>query len=132
MNYVETLKNTEQQTELFERKSTLERCREELATKTSIYTKGNKNRSYRLVIEELKKQGIIFISVGDWLYKRIEHCTKEEIERYYRIEITKIASSYFNNIKKVQDYMKQTSTDEIYFKTLEELLGGEYNDEKLD
>ena len=73
---------------------------------------GVNERFVRRVISDLRAQKtnpIVFIPVykkdQSGVYKRIEHCTSEQIDRYIATQSASIKSHYFNTLKPLKNHM---------------------------
>lgn len=68
---------------------------------------GEDNRALRRSVSQLSKEGIIFVAVGNWKYKRIERCTETERDAYIASRISALRTEYFNRIVPIKKYMKK-------------------------
>lgn len=76
------------------------------------------NRLMRKAMSELKRKGIIFVSVGNRKYKRIENCTTEEKDSYINKQVAHLRTQYFNNIVPIKNHLNQEQRDALYEITL--------------
>lgn len=72
------------------------------------------DRLIRKAISELSKEGIIFISVGKYSYKRIEIATDEEKSRYFNLIKSTLATTYYNRIIPIKHFLSDEQKKELY------------------
>mgnify|MGYP001182221449 FL=1 len=72
------------------------------------------NRPLRKAMSDLTEEGIIFIPIGDKVYRRIELCTSDQVERYYRMQLSHLQTQYFNRIKPLEKHMRKELLDELH------------------
>ena len=80
----------------------------------TICTDNANNRSYRDAISRLSKQGIIYIPIGNYRYKRIEQCTDEQVERHFKQQLSAIRTQYFNKIRPLKNYIDDKLWNELH------------------
>lgn len=85
----------------------------------TLIPNGDRNRNQRRVLAELREQGIVFIPVGEYRYKRIEKCKREEVDKYINERIASLRSQYFRSLKPVKDYMTEKQLKELHLGGLE-------------
>ena len=79
----------------------------------------DRNRGQRKMLSDLRKEGIIFIPIGNFTYKRIEKCDREQIDKYINTQIASMNSQYFSTIKPIKDYMTDEQLKRLHFGGLE-------------
>ena len=73
------------------------------------------NRTLRKAMSELaNNEGIIFVPIGDKVYRRIELCASDQVERYYRMQLSHLRTQYFNRIKPLEKHMRKELLDELH------------------
>ena len=75
---------------------------------------GEDNRLLRKAMSDLTEEGIIFIPIGDKVYRRIELCTSDQVEKYYRTQLSHLRTQYFNRIKPLEKHMRKELLDELH------------------
>jgi hypothetical protein len=86
-----------------------------LLTKNEVNISGKDNRRFRKVMSDLRKQGILFIPLGrNGDYKRIEHCTQHEIDRYANEQIKSLITQYNNTVKPLKNYINSEMLKELH------------------
>lgn len=75
---------------------------------------GKDNRLLRKAMSDLTEEGIIFIPIGDKVYRRIELCDNDQVERYYRMQLSHLRTQYFNRIKPLEKHMRKELLDELH------------------
>ena len=77
------------------------------------FTNGD-NRAIRKAMSELRAEGIIFVPIGDWIYKRTENCTNEEKEAFYRKQLSHLNTQYFQTVKPIQNHLRKDFLEEVH------------------
>lgn len=81
------------------------------------------NRPLRKAMSDLASdEGIVFVPIGDKVYRRIELCSSDQIERYYRMQLSHLRTQYFNRIKPLEKHMRKELLEELH-------EGGLFNEE---
>lgn len=75
---------------------------------------GEDNRLLRKAMSDLTDEGIIFIPIGNKVYRRIELCDNEQIEKYYRSQLAHLKTQYFKRLKPLNDHMRKEFLEEIH------------------
>lgn len=86
---------------------------------------GDKDDRYkRNMISNLRKENIIYISVGNRSYRLIEKCNSMQIEKYINTQIKSMQTQYFNTLNPVKKYMTREQLDFLH-------NGGIFKEEEL-
>lgn len=89
-----------------------------------IIENGNENRFQRKAISELRKEGIVFIPIAPFVYRRIELCNGDQRDDYINSQIASVHTNFFNTILPIKKYMSAEQLKELHggglFETLEE------------
>lgn len=72
------------------------------------------DRMLRRIFSELRKEGVIFIAVGNFKYKRIEICTDEEKQRYFWTQLKSAKAHFSNTINPIKKYLSQEQLDYLH------------------
>lgn len=88
--------------------------RKELLSTELVNTKGDHNRVYRDVISDLRKEEVIFIPIGNYIYQRIEKCTNKQINNFINTTIASWNTQYFNSIVPIIPYMNDKQLSELH------------------
>lgn len=75
---------------------------------------GNENRFQRKAISELRKEGVVFIPVAPFVYRRIELCNEEERNSYINSQIASAKTNYRNTILPIRHYMSAEQLRELH------------------
>ena len=75
---------------------------------------GNDNRFQRKAISELRKEGIVFIPIGRFIYKRIELCNEEERNSYIDSQIASAKTNYHNTILPIRRFMTDEQLKQLH------------------
>lgn len=82
-------------------------------------------RQIRRAISSLRKQDIFYIPVGKYEYVKINSDTPDEIiERYLNREMRHLGTQYFNTVRPLINYVKDSNKKKLYgtlFSVMEEL-----------
>ena len=88
--------------------------------KVNTYFKPDQERTIRLAISELRKEGIIFIPTNSHTYELVNEETPiEVVERFVGSQIRHLATQYFNTVKPLKNYVAdekmKTMMDQLSF-----------------
>lgn len=72
-------------------------------------------RQMRKAISELRAEGVIFIPVGDYLYRSVSHCTTEQIVNFAKERDASLKTEYFNTLHSVKKYLNKEQLDQLHF-----------------
>ena len=75
---------------------------------------GNDNRFQRKAISELRKEGIVFIPIGSFIYKRIELCNEDERNDYINSQIASAKTNYYNTILPIRRFMNDEQLKQLH------------------
>lgn len=79
-----------------------------------VIRNGNENRYQRKAISDLSDEGIVFVSLGNYKYQRIEKAPRKAIDKYVEFLFKMVRSIYFNKIKPIEQYMTKEQLDELH------------------
>ena len=79
-----------------------------------INTEGaSDERWIRKVISEARKEGIIYIPIKSYVYRKIEYCSIDQIESYVRKQIAHMRTQYFNTLRPLRDRLSDMKLKEM-------------------
>ena len=79
-----------------------------------IIENGNENRFQRKAISELRKEGIVFIPIAPFVYRRIELCNGDQRDDYINSQIASVHTNFFNTILPIKKYMSAEQLKELH------------------
>lgn len=87
---------------------TKEQWKKELKKSQKVNTQftPDQERTIRLAISELRKEGIIFIPTNSHTYELVNEETQiEDVERFVKMQVKHLATQYFNTVKPLKNYV---------------------------
>lgn len=85
----------------------------QLRHSTIVEINSSDDRLTRRAMEELVQENIIYISLGKFVYQRIELCSKEMIDRYYWM-LVKTIKKVVRKLRAIEKYLSKEQKDYIY------------------
>jgi len=82
--------------------------------KITLINDSDRNRYQRRAISELRKEGIVFVPIGNFVYKRIELCTREQKDKFINTHTASLRTQYLNTLKPLKDHMTKEQLDYIH------------------